>query len=252
MAMKVCAISDIHGKLPKLPECDVVCICGDILPLHIQRDFYKSLTWLAGPFQKWALELPCKKVIMIWGNHDFVGERLLKYGVDDPSQEKYWAIGMAATFQSHFLFNCDEEDKIIILCDSQYEYNGIKFYGTSWCPELRNWAFYQDSNGLKEKFDKILGNTDVLLTHCPPKFGSQGVVLETNWNYRNDFGCQELQDVIVEKFKHKTCTTYILSGHIHSGLHNWEVNEGLTYRNVSLLNEDYELSYQPFIFEIPC
>jgi hypothetical protein len=207
------------------------------------------LTWLAGPFQQWAINLPCEKVIMIWGNHDFVGERLLKYGVDDPSQEKYWAIGMPPSFQADFLFQCDD-NKIVILNDSQFEYNGIRFYGTPWCPELQHWAFYQDSKGLKEKFDKILTNTDVLLTHCPPKFGQQGVVLETNWNFGSNFGCQELQDVIDKRFAKKSSRTFILSGHIHSGNHNTEINGNTIYCNVSLMNEDYEATYKPFEFEI--
>ena len=41
--MKICAISDIHGYLPKMEECDVVCICGDILPLSIQHNLKASI-----------------------------------------------------------------------------------------------------------------------------------------------------------------------------------------------------------------
>lgn len=255
--MKIVATSDIHGNLPELPPCDVVCLCGDIVPLMVQKNPLASIAWLSGPFQNWALNLPCEKVIMIWGNHDFIGERLYKYGIrfdamDINSIDRDWTLGYNGEGQHNLLFQNDVEGKIVILCDEQYEYNGKVFYGTSWCPSLSSWAFYKDSDGLKEKFAHISYETDVLLTHCPPKFGQQGVVLETNWNFGNNFGCQELQDAMEHVFKFKSVPTYILSGHIHSGNHNMEADtpKNFYYRNVSLLDEDYEVAYKPFEFEI--
>ena len=71
--MKVVAFSDPHGYLPKLkdfPECDVVCIAGDICPLDVQRDLVESISWFLLEFKPWAESLPCKKVIFVGGNHD--------------------------------------------------------------------------------------------------------------------------------------------------------------------------------------
>ena len=249
METKICAISDIHGYLPEIPECDILCICGDIVPLDIQKKYAYCLTLLAGPFQKWALEAPCKHVIMIWGNHDFVGERLYKYGSEE-HLEPGWSNGMSSVGMENFLFQNDEQGKIHILQDNWITINDIKFYGTPWCPSLRNWAFYGDSGELIKKFENIPDDFDVLLTHCPPKFGQQGVVLETNWNFGTDFGCPELEDILKHKTKVRSTDCYILSGHIHSGNHHWE-NEGPRhYRNVSIKDENYEPIYQPFIFTI--
>ena len=39
--LKITAISDIHGDLPIIDPCDVLCICGDIVPLEIQRNYTK-------------------------------------------------------------------------------------------------------------------------------------------------------------------------------------------------------------------
>jgi hypothetical protein len=77
------------------------------------------------------------------------------------------------------------------------------------------------------------------------------VVLQSNnWNYYKDFGCQELRDAIEKKFAVKSTSTYILSGHIHSGNHDFEFNGGIVYKNVSIKNEDYEITYEPQIIYI--
>ena len=240
MEVKICAISDIHGSLIDIPECDILCICGDILPLDIQRKNDASVGWLAGTFQKWLLDAPCKYVVMIWGNHDFIGQ---KY------EDKYYTGDECA--QIIFQNDLGPDPKIYILSDDSIELMGIKFYGTSWCPELKNWAFYADSENLKTYFDMIPCDTDVILTHCPPKFGQQGIVLQPNsWNFGSNFGCQELQDAIEKKFAVKSTSTFILSGHIHSGNHCEEVCGGLVYRNVSIKDENYEPVYLPKTFTI--
>lgn len=70
--MKIVCISDLHGFLYKpedVPECDVVCICGDIVPLDYQGDDVASIAWFCLEFVPWTDQLRCKKVIFIAGNH---------------------------------------------------------------------------------------------------------------------------------------------------------------------------------------
>lgn len=242
--MEIVAISDLHGYLPEVPKCDILCICGDIAPLHVQRNIPASIAWLAGPFQNWALELDCKHIVMTWGNHDFVGQYLMENGsrVHEIAPDGYFD----GDYQHTILFQNDTTQKIHILCHEVEVIEGIKFFGTPWCPSLKNWAFYGTKETLLEKFNQIPTDTQILITHCPPKYGLQGTVLETNWNYMNDFGCVELQEVIDDKFLDKDM--WVLSGHIHSGKHEVEKLGNIKYRQVSLLDENYEVSYQPFTF----
>ena len=70
--MKICGISDIHGDLSvKIQPCDVLCICGDIVPLEVQVNSKKSKRWLKELFIPWCSKQPCKKVLVVGGNHDF-------------------------------------------------------------------------------------------------------------------------------------------------------------------------------------
>ena len=252
--MKIIAISDIHGYLPQLPKCDVVTISGDILPLHLQDKYEDALCWLAGPFQDWALKLDCDKVIFIAGNHDFVFEYMSDNGnhtcSKPKSNEPHWQVGCTAFTIMGTVFKLDDyaNRKIIYLQDTSYTYNGVKFYGTPWCPNLRNWAFYGDSQTLTEKFNNIPSDTDVLLTHCPPRYMGQGIVHQNVYNYMSDYGCNELQDVLDESFADQDM--WVLSGHIHSGRHSIEKYNNIKYRNVSLKDENYEITYEPFYFDI--
>jgi Icc-related predicted phosphoesterase len=241
----IIAMSDLHGNLPEVSECDIVCICGDIVPLYIQRNMPNSIAWLAGPFQEWALNLPCKKVVLTWGNHDFIGEYLMNNGTrpNEISPEGIYD----GFYQHELLFQNDSDQKIVILCHESQTVEGINFFGTPFCPSLSRWAFYRDRMGLLKEFDKIPRNTQILITHCPPKYGMQGVVLQNNWNYMNDFGCLELFEVLSDHFVENDM--WVLSGHIHSGNHRVETLGKIKHRNVSLLDEDYTISYEPFKFE---
>ena len=78
--MKVISMSDLHGYLPDskiVPACDVVCICGDIVPLDYQNDIVKSISWFCLEFIPWTDSLNCKKVLFIGGNHDFALETIM-------------------------------------------------------------------------------------------------------------------------------------------------------------------------------
>lgn len=237
--LKLTAISDLHGNLPKpeiFDEGDVLCICGDIAPLDIQRKFVECIAWFGMKFVPWTDKLPFKKVIVIFGNHDFFGEELGPRHFNDGKEITRMLLPGSIK----------GEHKIEILCDNMYKYGGFTFYGTSWCPDLVNWAFYKDSDELKEVFDKIPFGVDVLLTHCPPRLGNAGVVLQNGgWNFLTNYGCQELAEALVGKN-----VKYHFYGHVHSGDHRLEELNGTKMANVSMLDENYKMNYSPLNIEI--
>lgn len=68
--MVICAFSDMHGELDfKIKPCDIVLICGDIVPLRIQNYTTPSEIWLKNTFLPWCTSLPCEKVLFVAGNH---------------------------------------------------------------------------------------------------------------------------------------------------------------------------------------
>ena len=235
--MKVVAFSDPHGYLPKVkdfPECDVVCIAGDICPLDIQRDLVESISWFLLTFKPWAESLPCKKVIFIGGNHDFF----------------LWNIGPLANHtcsevMKKLLGKHKKDSKLVYLQDSSYEFEGKRFYGTPWIEDLQNWAFYLPTEELENKWSSIPKKCDVFISHMPPRRSGLGQVNQVCWNYGRDFGSQLLAEILQSRD-----IKYCLCGHVHSGEHLPIESNGTKYANVSLKNEDYKVAYDLFEFEI--
>lgn len=154
--MKICGISDIHGNLINIPECDVLCIAGDVITLNAQRIFDASEYWWKNRFIPWVMKLPCKKVLVVPGNHDMWLEHLYN--------ENKWE-----EFCDYMAINT--EGKLHFLIDQLFEYEGIKFYGTPWIDPIdfqRNkWAFESYECNDDNPYSKI-PECDVLITHDSP------------------------------------------------------------------------------------
>lgn len=200
--MKICGISDIHGNLyNKIPKCDVLCICGDTIPLSIQRDPEQSARWWNVRFSRWVADLPCKKVLVVPGNHDFYLEKL--YNSADWDVAKDFIRDMT-------------DNKVELLIDELYEYEGIKFYGTPWIKPIQfqegRWAFeYPTDETGNDPFEKI-PKCDMLLSHDNPNNNDK--------LYYYTFG----------KYKHH------LFGHWHDGIAYGHLNQ----YNCSILDDWYK------------
>jgi hypothetical protein len=232
--MKITALSDLHGTLPKIDPCDVVILAGDIVPLQIQRQVYFSQDWFLHEFQDWVTSIPCKRVIMIAGNHDFMLEYVQERGFKTLIHE----------METRPRSGCEPPlmpGKLIYLQDSSYEYEGKVFYGCPWCVGPRGWSFVSSTG---EYYQDIPEDVDVLICHQPPLVDKVGCSYP-NTTYEREFGSRSLRTVI-----HNRRPQVVVCGHIHTGTHGGvNFNDTIIY-NVSIKDEQYQDVYPVTTFEI--
>lgn len=211
--MKITFISDTHNKHNHLTSKgmgnilgsgDVLVHAGDISSMGKSHEIKNFLDWFSNTDFKYK--------IFIAGNHDFGFE--LGYEIDR-----------------------DYKDKgVIYLQDSEVIIDGVKFYGSPWQPEFYDWAFnLPRGEKLAEKWSKIPGNTDILITHGPVygllDYAPMG----------GHVGCEMLYKRVFEvKPKIHVC------GHIHSGYGQKSI-DGVEFLNASVLDERYEHANKPIV-----
>ena len=232
--MKIAVISDLHGHLPIYPssywesieECELLLICGDILPLHCQSKAIASRLWLTDDFKPWATSLPVEQVFFIAGNHDFWLER--------------------NDLMAHQIFS--SHDKVRYLKNEYIDYISTqdakvyRIFGTPYCHQFGSWAFMRDEETLVKKFKVIPDNADILISHDAP-YGTSDICFQGFSS--GHIGCPELRDAIIE---HKP--KYNFHGHLHSSNHEEEILGETKVFNTSILDEGYNLIYKPLIIRI--
>lgn len=218
--MTITTISDLHGYLPLLQPCDVVCICGDISPIEFDRNRDKSIHWFRTKFLNWCSKLDCDKIIFIAGNHDF-------------------SLQLLGAKINHLIQEYELQDKVIYLENQEYVYHGLKFYG---CPNVENlvhWAFYTPDG---HEYKLIPEDTDILLTHMAPAIGELGRDLTVV----RDFGSRRLANAI----KDLPNLRYAFCGHIHDGGHEPTLVNHTVCINSAILDDNYEYTYEPVTIDV--
>lgn len=227
--IKICAISDLHGYLPKIEPCDLVLICGDIVGLRAQRYPKSCKKWYIDWFKPWVNELPCDKVLFIPGNHE-VGM--------EGHEEEYKKL-----FGPH--------DKATVLFHESYEYLGsdgetYKIFGTPYCKIFGNWAYMYPDDTLRQAFSEIPENLDILITHDQPyEFGDILLQEDYPWADGSHIGNKPLLEAILAKQPR-----YQLNGHLHSCSHEKIMINNTSHYNVSMKDEKYNIVYEPLYLDI--
>lgn len=224
---RIAAMSDLHGYLPTVEPCDIVCIAGDIFPLKIQSNKNLCGEWFIDLFLNWVNSLIADKVILVPGNHDYA---LL---------DKKFVNRLVEMASNYYL---DIKNKFVFLSSESYSYDGIRFFGEPHIIELSNWAFYTPNP--KETYSKI-EDCDILISHMPPYIGGVGSsYYDTSW--RKDYGSFD----ILEAVSKLPSVKYWFCGHVHSGNHEGVKFGDIMIYNVSLIDERYIPYYKILYLDI--
>lgn len=136
--VRLALLSDQHGSLPCIPECDLVVLAGDLCGgwRPVLSDDYAA-EWLRTRFADWLNGGP--PAVVIAGNHDTV-------------------------IQSR---GFPTLDRVAYLQDSDAVVCGLRFWGSPWIKEFDRLAFNATEGQLAEKYSRIPNDVDVLVSHGP-------------------------------------------------------------------------------------
>jgi Icc-related predicted phosphoesterase len=213
--MKIVAMSDLHGFLPQIPNCDLLIFAGDLCPTS-NHNVYFQQDWLDNDFRHYLNNIPAKKIIGVAGNHDFI------------FQEKPHLVPKGLKWE--------------YLEDDWTTFEGKVIHGSPWTPIFHWWAFNASEKDLEERWNRIKDPTSILVTHGPPL----GILDVNNQNIRcGSSSLKEITRTLPQLELH-------IFGHIHEGRGLWNRHRPKVtiFANVTVLNEKYENIYTPMEFTL--
>jgi len=210
--MKLVCISDthsLHRHIPEVPDGDVLIHAGNGLGQGTLENIEDLNDWLG--------MLPHRHKVVIAGNHDWAFQEMP---------------GEARAALSNAVY----------LEDSGVEIEGIRFWGSPWTPTFMDWAFMLErGEPLCQKWQLIPDNTDVLITHGPPK----GIGDEANLGFKcQNVGCVDLLARI-----HQLSLKAHIFGHIHEGYGEY-LRRKTRLINASTCTARYEPRNAPIVVDV--
>lgn len=229
--MIIDCISDLHGYYPKLEGGDLLIVGGDLTATHTEQEFYEFVEWLCTQSYE--------KKVFIAGNHDSMIRQV------DPYEKLHG-------FEPHTTIF---EDEIYYLFDWWTEFRGLKIWGSPWTLKFKNinpkcTAFTGTENELKDKWDLIPDDVDILITHSPP-WGIMDEVKDYRTGNIRNCGSKTLSEKIDSI---KNTPKLWVWGHIHEEYGSYSItgieNKKSIMVNASHVNEVYDPINKPIRIEL--
>jgi len=213
-----------HHESVKLKPCDVLCFSGDFSGRGSEAD--------TESFLKWFTIQDADKRILVAGNHDLCFD----WKFDTETHANKWLLAMLQDYGAN--------NKFIYLQNRSLTTHGLNFWGSAITPDFfpQHWAFNAPrGNEIAEVWSKIPDNTDVIITHGPPRYIGDFISSQ-----HKNVGCEDLMKRIKE-----ISPKAVLFGHIHDGAGRVE-KDGTIYLNSAICDEEYRPVNDPqyLTFEI--
>jgi len=211
-------VSDTHNQHSsvQLPDGDVLIHSGDFSFNGNMKEYKNFFFWLEGQEKRY------KHVIWVAGNHD--GNRFVE------ERGEAW---LEETFV---------EVPGIYLQDTSVVVAGYRVYGSPWTPQFGNWSFMESRDAIKQKWDAIPEDTEILVTHGPPfEIGDRN-------SSQDPCGCGWLK----QRVKELPDLKMHVFGHIHesAGEHSL-FGSDIKFVNASICTSAYKPTNKPIVIDLP-
>jgi len=216
MSTRVVCLSDTHSYHNSVivPNGDWLIFAGDLS--------WQGEMSIIASFADWLGDLPHKKKICIFGNHE---------------------IGMRNGPNRKTALKLIENSGAIYLEDSGVEIDGLNVWGSPFSPTFYNWEFMANrGEDIGYHWAQIPDDTNVLITHGPG-FGTLDAVQGVG---RGPQGCEMLS----RRIKNLPNLKVNCFGHLHKSGGMSIVKDGVTFVNAAICTDEYKPINPPVVIDI--